>query len=488
MFFSPQRRAAAVQIPVNKRPYGQTKQPPSHPRKPFPAPPPSPFDIQGIRHAQMQNRNQAPNQNAAGPDTPTPHRRRGRPYSEGTDYPTAEEFKKMHYLNGPPPKPNRLPRLVGDQIYIDCDDAAQPYVEQLKALGPLSEADQLMLQRLSKIRADGIMRECYHREAAVVERAMAKAPKRDRMQEMLARGKENVRRMRAERAAREEQERLEREREEQRRREEEERERAAREAEEKARREALLREALQKERQQRLRERRMREEEERRRKQAEAEELRRRQIEEAERQAHLEALRQAHLRHLAEIEAQRRQEEEMRKRWEAIERERQEQERLRQEREEQERAARAAEEAARRAKEEQERLAREEAARQAEEIHTKARELCALYERKWAELKNNKGLKNIVGFHEFPFPVFADEHVDPAHMTHERVREFLLYPFRPNIEGKTAKEVLKTEVLRWHPDRFDAYIRPKVREEDWEKTKEAAGLVARWVTALMAEA
>ncbi|KAI0370747.1 hypothetical protein BV20DRAFT_921180, partial [Pilatotrama ljubarskyi] len=70
-------------------------------------------------------------------------------------------------------------------------------------------------------------------------------------------------------------------------------------------------------------------------------------------------------------------------------------------------------------------------------------------------------------------------------ITYERVREFLFHRFRRGIEGKTPKEVLKVEVMRWHPDKFDAQICPKIREEDWEKTREAAGLVARWVTRLM---
>ncbi|OSC97174.1 hypothetical protein PYCCODRAFT_1346189, partial [Trametes coccinea BRFM310] len=70
-------------------------------------------------------------------------------------------------------------------------------------------------------------------------------------------------------------------------------------------------------------------------------------------------------------------------------------------------------------------------------------------------------------------------------ITYERVREFLFHPFRTTIEGKTRKEILKIEVLRWHPDKFDTFIHPKIRDGQWETTKEAAGLVARWVTRLM---
>ncbi|KAI0654535.1 hypothetical protein C8Q70DRAFT_884765, partial [Cubamyces menziesii] len=70
-------------------------------------------------------------------------------------------------------------------------------------------------------------------------------------------------------------------------------------------------------------------------------------------------------------------------------------------------------------------------------------------------------------------------------ITLERVHEFVFHPSRHTIVEKTRKEVLKTELLRWHPDKFDALIHRKVRSEDWGRTKEAAGLVARWITRLM---
>ncbi|KAH9850987.1 hypothetical protein C2E23DRAFT_683786, partial [Lenzites betulinus] len=70
-------------------------------------------------------------------------------------------------------------------------------------------------------------------------------------------------------------------------------------------------------------------------------------------------------------------------------------------------------------------------------------------------------------------------------VTLERVRQFVFHPFRGAVAGRTPREVLKAEVLRWHPDKFEHLIGPKVREEDWARTKEAAGLVARWVTTLM---
>ncbi|KAH9846511.1 hypothetical protein C2E23DRAFT_685088, partial [Lenzites betulinus] len=70
-------------------------------------------------------------------------------------------------------------------------------------------------------------------------------------------------------------------------------------------------------------------------------------------------------------------------------------------------------------------------------------------------------------------------------VTYERVRQFVFHPCRASYAGKTRKAIVKAEVLRWHPDRFDILIRPKVRDADWPMVKEAAGLVARCMTQLM---
>ncbi|CDO70541.1 hypothetical protein BN946_scf184573.g9 [Trametes cinnabarina] len=384
------------------------------------------------------------------------------------------------------PPPSRFP---GNQIYVDRDDAVQPLVDQLKAQGPLDKDDQLMLQGLARLRIEAMMREAYHNQAVVVENAIAEFPRLDRYRKLKEAGERKRRAMREQR----EKALLEKQAEERRAKE---------------RLEALHAAALKRDMERRRRERQLLEEErrrklaeaeeQRRRQKAEAEARRRREREEAERLAELERLRELHIRRLREMEEQKRKEAEMRRRWEELQRERE-----RQMKEEQERAAREAEEAARRAREEQERAAREEQERAAreeqerlaqekerlaqEDANMHLRQICDLYERKWTELKTNRELQNIVSFFEFPFPVFTYSCTSPSDITYERVREFLFHPFRPSIEGKSRKEILKVEVLRWHPDKFDTLIFPKMRDGEWEATKEAAGLVARWVTRLMAE-
>ncbi|KAH9854812.1 hypothetical protein C2E23DRAFT_696869, partial [Lenzites betulinus] len=67
--------------------------------------------------------------------------------------------------------------------------------------------------------------------------------------------------------------------------------------------------------------------------------------------------------------------------------------------------------------------------------------------------------------------------------TYERVRDFIFHPQR--TQGKTRKEIVKAELLRWHPDKFDALVCSKMCEGHWPKTKVGADMVARWVTRLM---
>ncbi|KAL1941596.1 hypothetical protein VTO73DRAFT_7035 [Trametes versicolor] len=226
-----------------------------------------------------------------------------------------------------------------------------------------------------------------------------------------------------------------------------------------------------------------------------------REAEKAARRARLEQERKAKE---AEDAARR-----LREQWEreAAERERKRKEKeaadtATRERLERERMEREATEAAWRARLERERMEREAAAEAAawraylEREHGHAfdspeqriKAFCDEYELKWAELKTNTGLTATVAFHEFPFPVLPSSLPHPEEITYERVREFMFHELRTSNQGKTHRAILKTEALRWHPDRFDALIRPKVQEDDWLAVKEAAESVARCVTGLLAEA
>ncbi|OJT10615.1 Reticulocyte-binding protein 2 -like protein [Trametes pubescens] len=495
------------------RPYGKTKQPEFHPRKPFPAPPPTPYNLQGVRRAHVQMHNE----NAAPPPTVPRHRR---PRSEGTDYPPRSEWKNMRYLAAPPPRRGAPPRLVGDQIYIDVADEAQPIIDEIKAQGPLNERAQRVLQQVSQYRFEAMVRANYHKEAVIVEEVMANAPPPvrrmpppefaaarqpplDEAAQLAAdvKGELLRRELRMRRQARKREEKERKERQEA---------KAARAAREEffqhnvALRLREQNERIQREMEMEARQRQEREEAERKANEARTMEERwqkmkriqaqREQMENMQRrwrvieEARAQEMREQEERQRKEAQERRRREQEeryVRQQEEAARRAQEEQERKR--REEQERAAREAEEAARRAQEEQERNAREQWERQAQEANTQwGRTICRLYEVKWQKLKEEP-VKD-VRFFEFPFPIAAETCDDPSDITLERVREFLFWPQRPDCEGKTKREILKIEVLRWHPDKFESRVGPKVLPADWKRTKEAAELVARWVTTLMAEA
>lgn len=420
---------------------------------------------------------------------------------------------------------------MGNQKYLYRDDAAQPLIEELLSKGPLSDEHEKALERLDELRFAGVVRESYHKEAAILQRAIADAPQRER-----------IRKLRSSAQAKH------------RRKHQENREMVARKARDLEAREQRAaksaRQAAQTPSHEAEASVRARKEAE-----AEADEQRRWEAEEAERQAELERIREVHRLHLLELEAQQQEEKRMRARWEALRREhdqreaekRQAKEAAHRARLEEERVAKEAQEAARRVRLEQdreiarrvrleqERINREakEAARRAEERRAKEAEeaarrarleeerrakeageaggharqywqhrtaqaahegpeqqirtFCELYELKWVELKSNQTLKDIVAFLEFPFPVFGVP-MEPSAITYERVREFVFHTSRSGNTGKTHRAILKTEVLRWHPDRFNALVRPKVREADWPLVEEAAGLVARCVTQLLADA
>ena len=145
-------------------------------------------------------------------------------------------------------------------------------------------------------------------------------------------------------------------------------------------------------------------------------------------------------------------------------------------------------------REERERQAREERDRQARlraeqarraSQDDQARQYFVLYEAKWNELRTSKSLPPIDVL-EMPWPVFGA--VSSAdQITYQDVRTFLFHPLRPGVEGKTARDKVKSEVLRFHPDKFNTRIVPKVQLYQQTVAQEIAGAIARILTTIMTE-
>lgn len=135
-----------------------------------------------------------------------------------------------------------------------------------------------------------------------------------------------------------------------------------------------------------------------------------------------------------------------------------------------------------------ERKAREraEAAHRAEENPRALQQLFALYEAKWAELKTNHALSSI-DVRELPWPSLVLKHFTVQEITREDVLTFVFHPLRPCPMQKSAKDRVKVEVLRFHPDKFNVLVLPKVREDHRAVAQELAGAAVRALTTIMAE-
>ncbi|KAF8268321.1 hypothetical protein EI94DRAFT_1578099, partial [Lactarius quietus] len=89
-------------------------------------------------------------------------------------------------------------------------------------------------------------------------------------------------------------------------------------------------------------------------------------------------------------------------------------------------------------------------------------------------------------FSDIPWPLFGVP-MSAEDITLERVQEFLCHPQRESVLSAGAVKSLRSEMLRWHPDKFNAKVINKVIEGEREEVMEAAGKVARFLTQLTAE-
>ncbi|KAG7446358.1 uncharacterized protein BT62DRAFT_931807 [Guyanagaster necrorhizus] len=112
--------------------------------------------------------------------------------------------------------------------------------------------------------------------------------------------------------------------------------------------------------------------------------------------------------------------------------------------------------------------------------------LYRLYESKWADLKagNTMSIGHLT-FMTFPWPTL-ERISGEVNLTFQNVRDFLLDPARPNSKDKSKKDILKEELLRWHPDKFIKVL-PLVCENDREMVGTAAKTIGRLMMELLPE-
>src|ERR1700722_1951782 len=133
---------------------------------------------------------------------------------------------------------------------------------------------------------------------------------------------------------------------------------------------------------------------------------------------------------------------------------------------------------------EQEKLERERQAKAATSGRIPTKEdvirLFATHERQWAMLPNQEDLH----WGSFPWPMLKMAN-NPTDLTEGAIGAYVGSLFHPGDKSKSMKERIKDHIRRWHPDRFDTRLLPKVVEEERAMVKEGAGAVVRSLTNLL---
>jgi hypothetical protein len=137
---------------------------------------------------------------------------------------------------------------------------------------------------------------------------------------------------------------------------------------------------------------------------------------------------------------------------------------------------------ARRRREEYFRLERQATARIEAERHE---EQLRLYDAKWHALKTCDDLPPIDGSN-LPWPVLDIRVTCLDDITYHRVKAFVFHPLRPGMEGKSRRDRLKMDLLKWHPDKFSKIL-GKVCERHRAYAFEVASAVIRLLTQMKTE-
>ncbi|KAG1744267.1 hypothetical protein EDB19DRAFT_1632877 [Suillus lakei] len=99
----------------------------------------------------------------------------------------------------------------------------------------------------------------------------------------------------------------------------------------------------------------------------------------------------------------------------------------------------------------------------------------------WDKLQIS-GVLGVLIWDDFPWPVFKRPS-GPDDVTTACITAYMLSSLHPT--DKTPKDRIKENIRRWHPDRFETQLLPKVKESDRDVVREAAGTVVRVLNDLL---
>ncbi|KAF6747114.1 hypothetical protein DFP72DRAFT_810484 [Ephemerocybe angulata] len=88
-----------------------------------------------------------------------------------------------------------------------------------------------------------------------------------------------------------------------------------------------------------------------------------------------------------------------------------------------------------------------------------------------------------VGFYDIPWPVLEDVTSLRA-LSYGNLMAFLAHLDRPRCRGKSLKTRIVSDLLLWHPDKFNQKFMEKVKLEDREAVSEGVDIVARFLIGL----
>jgi len=78
----------------------------------------------------------------------------------------------------------------------------------------------------------------------------------------------------------------------------------------------------------------------------------------------------------------------------------------------------------------------------------------------------------------------AKQPSNPDEMSLPLVNAYIWH-YPEKVKLRTTKDLIKEHIKRWHPDRFETELLPKVVEDEREKVKHGAGNVARYLSDLL---
>ncbi|KAF8483173.1 hypothetical protein JB92DRAFT_2561515, partial [Gautieria morchelliformis] len=103
------------------------------------------------------------------------------------------------------------------------------------------------------------------------------------------------------------------------------------------------------------------------------------------------------------------------------------------------------------------------------------------YEYRWAALQSSR--EERLTFRTVPWPLICTPS-SPSSLSGDNIAFFLLSPL--HSENKSRKERIREAMQRWHNDKFEPRILPRVVESDRDAVKEGVDAVVRCLNDLLA--